>query len=248
VGRPEAGVSHRERREEARAQNLGQRHPGGAGEQHAEHRRAGVVEPALARLREQRQGAEARDPGVGVGLGGWVGRADGSQVQIGLGGCHHRPRSGRHKHLRHHPEAEGERQQIARRDGARRRHRVLERSVGAAQHAPVGELREQPVDRLVEGEEALVDERERGRRRDRLRRRGDPEDRVAPHRRAADRELAERLDVNVPAARHEGDEAGNPAGADVRSGGCRDPLHARLCQAFGHGGRRLSLCRAGDLA
>jgi len=46
----EAGVAHAERHEDPGAQHLVVRRPGGPGAQHAQHVRAGVVEPPLAGL------------------------------------------------------------------------------------------------------------------------------------------------------------------------------------------------------
>ena len=66
--------------------------------------------------------------------------------------------------------------------GRLRRHGVVERPVEPLQHPAVGELGQQPIDRLVQPQLALLDQDHRRHRRDRLGHRGDAEDRVAPHR------------------------------------------------------------------
>ena len=43
------------------------------------------------------------------------------------------------------------------------RHGVVERPVGVGEHPAVGELGQQPVDRLVEPDAALLDQEQRGR-------------------------------------------------------------------------------------
>ena len=70
------------------------------------------------------------------------------------------------------------------------RGRVGERPVRAAQHPAVGQFGQQLVDRPVQLERALIDQREHDRRRHRLGRRGNPEQGIGPHRRPADRRQA----------------------------------------------------------
>ena len=81
-----------------------------------------------------------------------------------------------------HPDAEREREQVAQRDRLVGRNGVVDRPVGITHHPPVGQLRQPPVDGIVEPDRAVGDQRERRRPGDRLRHRRDPEDRVAPHR------------------------------------------------------------------
>ena len=101
--------------------------PPGAGDEHAQHRGAGVVEPPFSWLRQQGERPEAGDPGVGVGLLGRLRRADRGQVQR-IGGGDDRPRAGRREHLDGHARAEGEGQQVVVVMARCVRHGVLERS------------------------------------------------------------------------------------------------------------------------
>jgi hypothetical protein len=103
---------------------------------------------------------------------------------------------------------------------------VIERSIRADEHTPVGQLRDQAVDGLVEPDQTFLDQGERGRRGDRLGDRRDPEERVARDRRPADRQPAERLDVHLVPVRHQGDEPRNLLVADVTGGD--------LAQLFDH--------------
>ena len=97
--------------------------PAARAAQHAEHRGAGVVHPALARLGEQRQAAERRDPGVRVGLQRPAAGGPMVPSRSSLGRRDDRPRPWRGEHLRDHAEAEREGQQVPGRDrrGARAR-------------------------------------------------------------------------------------------------------------------------------
>ena len=104
--------------------------------------RAGVVAPLLAGLVQQRQGGEAGDPLVGAEGRRRPRRAERHQPQLGLGHLD-RVRAGR-RHDDPEPQAEG--QQVLDRDGPRRRDRVVERALQAAQDAPLGQLRQQLVD------------------------------------------------------------------------------------------------------
>jgi hypothetical protein len=64
---------------------------------------------------------------------------------------------------------------------------------------------------------SAADQRQRGRRGDRLGQRGDPEDRVASQRRVADeRGRADRVDVQLVAVGDERDQSRQVAGRDVR--------------------------------
>lgn len=68
--------------------------------------------------------------------------------------------------------------------------RVVEWAVHPAQHLGMAQLGQEAGDRLVEGEQTLVDERHGGRGRDRLGGRRDPEERIASHVGAADGQRA----------------------------------------------------------
>ena len=87
----------------------------------------------------------------------------------------------------------------------------------AAQHLAVGELGNQIVDRLVEAQDALLDERHRRGGGDRLAQRGDAEDGVSAKRpRLGERGASDDIDLDVIAACDEGDEPGHLARRHVR--------------------------------
>ena len=142
-----------------------------------------MLEPALysqrlAGLRHQRQLAQAAHVLVrAVGHGG-IGRAEAHQVALGDGGQDRI--LVRRAEDDAEPAAEGE--QVLHRDRALGRDGVVERGIGRAQHAAVRQLRQQPLDRLVHREPAVLHQHQRGDRGDRLGHRGDAEDRVAAHR------------------------------------------------------------------
>ena len=90
--------------------------------------------------------------------------------------------SGTFREARSTTDAEAEGQQVA---------RVIGRCAGTVsssgrvdprQHAPVGEFRQEPVDRIVEAQLASFDQNQRRNRGDRLGHRRDAEQRVALHR------------------------------------------------------------------
>ena len=83
-----------------------------------------------------------------------------------------------------HAVAEAERQHVVHRDGADGWHRrAVDRAERIEEHLSIGELGQQVVDRVVEAQPALLDQHERGHRRDRLAHRRDAEHRVALDRR-----------------------------------------------------------------
>ena len=82
---------------------------------------------------------------------------------------------------------------------------VGERSVRAAQHPPVRQLRQQPVHRLLQPEQAVLGQAQHHRRGDRLGDRGDPEQRVRPHRRPSDRHHPRSSHVPLVAPAHRRD-------------------------------------------
>ena len=190
-----------------------------ARDQHAEHVRAGVVHPALARLVHQRQRSQSAEPLVRRRRG----RARRALAQQQLG---HRPLNRIGVRRRHHDaKAHAEREQIAHGDRPLRRHRIVERGVERAQHAPPGQLGQQPIHRLVEAQHALLHEDQRRHGDDRLGHRGDADDRVARDRRAAAYRLrADRVDMGVAAPAHGGDDAGHLAALDIAR---HDIVHLR---------------------
>ena len=125
------------------------------------------------------------------------------------------------------PKAEGEVQQLARRDGPRGRVGGLERPVHPPQHAPLRKLGQQLIYRLVECDQPLANETQGRSGDDRLRRRRDPKERVARDGAPADRERSECLDVNLLAAGDEGDQSRHAFGSHVFLGHLTQPLEAR---------------------
>jgi hypothetical protein len=105
---------------------------------------------------------------------------------------------GRAEHLGRHPEAERERQQVAGGDRSLGGHGLVQRPVGSLENTAPGQLGKQRLDRLVEPDQAVVDERHRDRRGDRLARGGDPEQRVALYMVAHRHERDQPDDVRVP--------------------------------------------------
>jgi hypothetical protein len=109
-----------------------------------------------------------------------------------------------------------ERQKIPQGDRAHRRHRVVELAVDRAQDPTVRELRQPFIDGIVQPEFALLDEDHRGDCSDRLRHRGQAEDRVAPHRcRAVERQPTDRINVLRTPPADERDETRQAATVDV---------------------------------
>ena len=183
--------------------------PGGAGDEHAEDVRAGVVQPALARLVQQRQRRRAgastrRAPAAPAVAGGPPPRP--SSAIASSSGCGHGASKSMPQPSRN---VSTSRSVIGRSrgDGV-----AVDRPARIDEHPPVGELGQQLVDRLVEAQPALLDEDQRGDRDDRLRHRGDSEDGVALHRIARRRGSARRTaDGDVVVARHQ------PGGAAQRA-------------------------------
>ena len=165
------------------------------------------------------------DPLVGGVRRRWPWRAERAELQLPLGGLD-RVRVGR----RHDgAEAEAERQQVVERDRPRRRHGVVEWCVEAAEHAAIGELRENLVDRCVELQHTVVDEDHRRRGSDRFGQRRDPEDRVSLQRCVVVDGLgADHVDVHVipvsVVAGDEGDEPRHLARLDVPGQAVVQPL------------------------
>ena len=109
-----------------------------------------------------------------------------------------------------------ERQEVFHRDWTARGDCLVERPVDALQNSAVGELRKEPIDRLIERELAVLDEHHRCRGEDRLGHRRDAKYRVAPHRVvAAERFRPDHIDVHVLITSHERDDAGKLALRDA---------------------------------
>ena len=107
--------------------------------------------------------------------------------------------------LHEQPMAHAEGQQILDRDRAIGRDRVVERTVDVPEGPAVGQLGQQPVDRLVQGHRAVLHQQHRRRGEDRLGHRRDAKDGVAPHGLvAAERHRADRVDVHLVTLGHEG--------------------------------------------
>jgi hypothetical protein len=193
-----------------------------------------LVQPALARLRQQRQLAEPRQPGIGVGQGGRLGRPERVQVR---GRAHDRPGLVSDEHGALHAEAPGEGEQVAHGDRPPRGHRLLERAVRPDQHPTVGQLGQQLVDRPVQFEQAGVDQREDDGSRDRLGHGRDAEERVAPHRRPADGHHSCRRNVEDVAVRDAGHHARCLSLVNRARGDLVDSIHARPGLAAWEGGR-----------
>ena len=103
--------------------------------------------------------------------------------------------------------------------GPFRRDGLFERPVRIGEHGHVRQFREELVDRVVEAERAVLDERHRAGGDDRLGHRAGAADRVGRHRRprarALEGESACRLDVDLAAAGDDGDRTRDVAGVDV---------------------------------
>ncbi len=193
------------------SRKAGERAPGRARDQDAQQVAAHVVEPALARLVHQRQGAQAAHEFVrGGGLrrvrgavAAEVTLANGALDRVGVGRRHDAA------------EAEAGGQQVAHRDRAPRGDRVVELRVDALQHPAVRQLRQPAIDRVVEPQHPVVDQEHGGGRGDRLGERGDPEDGVPPHRlAAAGGRRPDRVDEDLVPARDERDDPRNVAARD----------------------------------
>ena len=80
----------------------------------------------------------------------------------------------------------------------------------------VGKLGQEPIDRLVEAHDALLEQDHRRHGGDRLGHRRDAEDRVAPHRTATiNGGHADHIDVCLAPPAHDRDDAGRGATVDV---------------------------------
>ena len=115
-----------------------------------------------------------------------------------------------------HAQAHAEGEQVLERDRAFGGHGVVEVGVDAAQHAAVGQLGEEVVDRCVKVQGAVVDEPHDGGGGDGLGHRGDTEDVVAPQGLGvAEGPGADDIDVRTAVAGDERDAAGHVAALDM---------------------------------
>ena len=163
-----------------------------------------MVHPALTWLVDERKRAEPADPLVRGRFAECVQRV-GDRDRSRLGGDH--------------AGAEGVGQQIPQRYRAFCRNGVVQWPVGIGEHGHVRQLREEVVDRVIEAEGAVLDERHRTRGDDRLCHRAHATDRVACHRRprpcALEREIARCFDLHLAVAGEDGHHTRDEAGVDV---------------------------------
>ena len=187
------------------AEEVLERLTGGPGDEHTEHVGADVVQPSLARLVQQWQRPEPAHPLIGLG------RPLRLRWAVSQPERTHRLEQWLRPRCREvHAEPEQERHDVADRDRSVRRDGLaVDRPSWLDEHPPVGQFRQQLVDRLVEAQPALLDQEQRADGDDRLGHRGDPEDGVTvDRRRLAAGERAGKSDVEIVAARR---QPGDPA-------------------------------------
>ncbi len=207
----EGAVRHPQRIEEPRAQQLVERAPTGAGEHDTEHGVGQVVAPDGAGLLQQWEVGEARNPRIGSKRDGGIGRPDAK------GRLRRHPQR-RAVGLEHEAKAETHRQQVLDGHGVPGRHGVLEGPVEPTQHAPVGELGDEPLHRIRKGERPLPRERQRQRGHHRLRVRTDANQSVNGHRGVPARcGHARSVQRHLVAAQNAHNSARDLTSVDVRS-------------------------------
>ena len=207
-------------------------HPADAADQETQHvRRVAVVE-ALARRVAQREAAQRGEPGVRSHIAGQ------HVAQRPLVGVGDRPDRG---------EAVGKARavghQVLDRDVARRGIGVLDWTLCVLQHLHAGELGHPLSDRVVQPELAFLHQHQRRGGGDRLGHRGDAEERVARHWRAAgDVALAQRVELQflalAPDQRHKAREV---ARVDHRLQRRWDLRQSRLVDALQRAGFTIHL-------
>jgi hypothetical protein len=201
----EVGVDHAERLEDALYQKLAEIHAGDPADQEAEDIGGVAVVETLARGIGERQGGEGGHPGVGR-HGGVEHVAQGALVGVG-------DRADR-------AEAVGEPcpvgHQVLDGDIAGGRVGLVERAGRVFQDLHVLELGRPAGDRIIQIEFARFEQHQGRHRSDRLGHRGDAEEGVALHRRAALQvALARGVDPNnLAPAPYQGDRARQIAGGD----------------------------------
>ena len=138
--------------------------------------------------------------------------SDALETQLGLG-----PLDGVAARRRHHrAEAEPEAEEVFEGDRPVGGDRVVELGVDRPQHTPVRQFGQKVVDRILEPEEALLDQRHRRDGGDRLCERGDPEDGVARERGVCgEGRRADGVDVHVLAPGQERDQSRQESVGDM---------------------------------
>jgi catechol 2,3-dioxygenase-like lactoylglutathione lyase family enzyme len=151
----------------------------------------------------QRQRAEQPDPLIRIVWRPRVGRPH-HQAQL-VGPAEHRRRD-RPLGEDTPPHPQGE--QVVDGDRPVRRHGVVQLGVVPHQHPAVGQLGQQPLHRLLQVDQIVLDQRHRGGRQDRLGQRRDAERRIAGHRHAAaEAGGSDRIHPDVVAAGDHRDDA-----------------------------------------
>ncbi len=169
-----------------------------------------MIQPSLTGLVQQRQGGEAAQPLVRIV---WRARLQPGDPQT-RGFPLNRVRV-RRRHQHAVPETEG--QKIAQCQRATRRLGLIERPVEAFQDAPVGQLRQYAIERLIQPQSALFHQNHGRDGRDRLGHGGDAKQRIACDRLAAFQiPIANRLDARFAAPVEQRHDAGDFAPLDVR--------------------------------
>ena len=166
---------------------------------------------------EQGQRRQPAHPLIGIGRHLWLGRA-GTQPQF----SHLLEQRLRPRRPEVHPEAQPKREHVINGDRPASRDRVAVEGTAAIQeHAPLGQLREQVVNRILQSQPALLDEQQRPDGHDRLGHRRDPKDAVPAHRcRLATGQAPGDTDLDVVATRRKPGDAADAvldqvAGHDV---------------------------------
>ena len=125
------------------------------------------------------------------------------------------------------------------------RHGVVERAVHPGKHPHVRHLRKPPVNRILQADPALIDERQGRRAGDRLGRRGDPEQGVASHWPPVYRQAAEGFDVDLVTAGDQCDQARRPVRPDVSGRDLAEMRQSRRRQLVGDARTAIALPRPG---
>jgi hypothetical protein len=188
----EAGVLHAERTEDALAEEGFKRLLRGARDQHTQHGEPHLVHPPFARLVHKRQHRETADPLVRLVRCGRLRRPHAQPLLVRSGQDRIRVRRPQDE-----AEAHAQGQQVPQRDGPIRGHGVVERPIESLENPAVGQFRQQPIHRLVEAQPAVLHQDHRCRGRNRFGQRADAEDRVAPHRVAANSLRADRVRTHL---------------------------------------------------
>ncbi len=205
----ETRVRHAERLEDPLLQEHGQGAPGGPGDQHALDVGAGVVQPGLARLVQQRNPRQRLHPGIRRRN---LVRQHRPLLQLAEQRGHRGQRE-----VGGEPDAGPGGEQVGDGDRAGGGHHVVDPARGRTHHDRRLQFRQPRPDRIVQREPAVLDQHHHGRGRDRLGQRGDPEDRIPDHRRGPLRiGRPGGLDLHPAAAGHQPHRTGHRAAVHVR--------------------------------